>query len=181
MKDLNISPCTGKLHCWVKIPGKCYIQDAMQSLYPTLKSAGTLIIATPVYIPLPGEMQNFVNRLCPLLEPELETREGRTRGRMRSDVSISRIALVATSGWWEIENLDTVVRIARELAEDVSVPFAGTVLRPHAAMALNSGEKSREVLDAAEQAGFELATTVTMLSKTLALVSQPLIDQENYR
>ncbi|MCK5585341.1 NAD(P)H-dependent oxidoreductase [Candidatus Bipolaricaulota bacterium] len=180
VKDLNISPCTGEFHCWFKAPGQCHIQDDMQNLYPTLREADTLILATPVFIPLPGEMQNLLNRLCPLIEPELETREGRTRGRMRKDVSISRITLVSSSGWWELENFDTVVRIARELAEDVSVPFAGAVLRPHAAMALGS-EKSQEVLDAAEQAGFELATSGSMSSETLALVSQPLVDQEQYR
>jgi len=181
VEEIQPSPCTGELHCWFQDPGSCYIQDAMQDLYPVLRRADTLVIGTPVYIPLPGEMQNFLNRLCPLVDPELETRDGRTRGRMRSDVSISRIVLVATSGWWEIENLDTVVRIVRELAEDASVPFAGAVLRPHAAMALRPQGKAPEILQAAEQAGFELASTGEIESETLAAVSQPSIGQEEYR
>lgn len=181
VKDLSISPCTGELHCWSKLPGQCYIQDDMQSIYPALRRAHTLVLATPVYIPLPGQMQNLVNRLCPLLEPELVTRDGRTRARMREDVSISRIALVATSGWWELGNFDTVLRIARELAEDASVPFVGGILRPHAPMALHSGKKTQEILDAAERAGYELAVSGAMSTETLALVSQPLVDQEEYR
>lgn len=68
IKDLNISPCTGELHCWFKVPGQCYIQDDMQNLYPVLRESDTLILATPVYIPMPGEMQNLLNRLCPLME-----------------------------------------------------------------------------------------------------------------
>lgn len=180
VKDVDISVCTGELHCWFKAPGECYIQDGMQNLYPILSRADTLILATPVYVPLPGEMQNLLNRLCPLIEPKLETRAGRTRGRMRKGVSISKIALVATGGWWELGNFDTVVRIARELAEDASVPFAGAVLRPHASLAFHSKERTA-ILDAAERAGVELATSGAMSPETLAAVSQPVIAEEEYR
>ena len=181
VKEIQPSPCTGELHCWLKDPGNCYINDGMQDLYPVLRQADTLVIGTPVYIPLPGEMQNLLNRLCPLVEPDLVTRDGRTRGKMRSEFNISRIALVATGGWWEIENMDTVVRIAREFAEDASVPLVGPVLRPHAPMALSPQGKADEILNAAEQAGFELASTGEITAETLSAVSQPLIGQEEYR
>lgn len=181
VKDIQPSPCTGELHCWLEDPGNCYIQDGMQELYPVLRQADTLILGTPVYIPLPGEMQNLLNRLCPIIEPELETRDGRTRGRIREGVGIQRIAFVATSGWWEIENMDTVVRIARELAENASVPLAGPLLRPHAAMALSPQGKPSEILQAAEQAGFELASAGKIQAETLSTVSQPLIGREEYR
>lgn len=150
---------------------------------PLFVSTGgeTLILATLVYIPLLGEMQNLLNLLCPLMEPILETRDGRTRGRMHDDVAISRIALASTSGWWEIGNLDTVVRIACEIAEDASVPCVGSVLRPHASVMWQQEEKAREILDAAGKAGYQLATTGTMLSDTLAVISQPLTSEEEYR
>jgi len=181
VKNLDISPCTGELHCWFKAPGRCYIQDGMQKLYPALKGADTLVLGTPVYIPLPGEMQNLLNRLCPLLEPKLETRDGRTRARMRPDVSISRIALVASSGWWELGNFDTIVRIVRELAEDASVTFSGALLRPHASAAFGASEHTRTILEAADRAGFELASTGAMSPEALAAAAQPVVDQEPYR
>ena len=130
---MKIGPCAcGRLYCWNDNPGECCYQDDMQLLYPKLKSADILILATPVYIPLPGDLQNVINRLCPLLDPILEKRQGRTRARMRTDVNIRKIVLVSTSGWWEMGNFDTVLRIATELAEDASVDFGGAVLRPHA-------------------------------------------------
>jgi multimeric flavodoxin WrbA len=43
----------------------------MQSLYPKLREADILMLATPVYVPFPREMQNLVNRLVPLLERAL--------------------------------------------------------------------------------------------------------------
>ena len=155
----------------------------MQDLYPKLKEAELVVLATPVYIPLPGEMQNIINRLCPLIDPVLVNRDGRTRARMRDDVKIKKFVLVATSGWWELGNFDTVVRIVRELAEDASVEFGGAVLRPHADWMMRGGgttTQGQAVLDAAKSAGFELIANGKMNEETLMAVSQPLISREEF-
>jgi len=181
---LDVEPCTGEFHCWYEKPGECYIKDDMELLYPKLREAEILVLATPVYIPLPGEMQNVINRLCPLIEPMLETREGRTRARFHKDVKIKKTVLVSTSGWWEMGNFDTVERIARELAEDASVEFAGAVLRPHAYLMRESGVLTQEgeaVQEAARKAGYELAKEGRMTEETLDMVSRPLISQEEFR
>jgi multimeric flavodoxin WrbA len=181
---LDVEPCTGEFHCWYEKPGECYIKDDMELLYPKLREAEILVLATPVYIPLPGEMQNVINRLCPLIEPMLETREGRTRARFHKDVKIKKIVLVSTSGWWEMGNFGTVVRIARELAEDASVEFAGAVLRPHAYLMKEDGELTEEgkaVQEAARRAGYELVKEGGMKVRTLDMVSRPLISQEEFR
>jgi len=181
---LDVEPCTGEFHCWYEKPGECYIQDDMQELYSKLREAETLVLATPVYIPLPGEMQNVINRLVALAEPLLETREGRTRARFHKDVNIRRIVLICTSGWWEKENCDTVVRIAEELAEDLSVEFAGALLRPHAFLMKEDGELTADgqaVLEAARRAGYELVKEGAMKRETLERVSRPLMLQEELR
>ena len=59
-KRLNVKPCTGEFHCWYEKPGQCYINDDMQQVYPKLREAEILVLATPVYVPLPGELQDFV-------------------------------------------------------------------------------------------------------------------------
>ncbi|MGB8252587.1 MAG: flavodoxin family protein [Anaerolineaceae bacterium] len=69
---LKVDPCAcGRMYCWNVKKDECCFQDDMQMLYPKLKLAEILVLATPIYIPLPGAMQNVLNRLCPLLEPEL--------------------------------------------------------------------------------------------------------------
>jgi putative NADPH-quinone reductase len=182
---LKIKPCAcGEMYCWYVRPGECCIQDQMQALMPKLKAADILILATPVYIPLPGAMQDLVNRLCPLINPVLEYRAGRTRARFRDDVQIRQIGLVSTGGWWERANMDTVVRIAEELAEDASVQFAGAVLRPHANLMKVKGELTSDgqaVLDAAKRAGFELVSQGAVSRETLDAVSRPLISEEELR
>jgi multimeric flavodoxin WrbA len=169
------------LYCWNEKPGECCIQDDMQLLYPKLREADILILATPVYIPLPGEMQNVINRLCPLLDPYLEFREGRTRARFRKGVEIRKIVLVSTGGWWEKANFERVVRITEELAEDASVEFAGAVLRPHAFLMKKKGELTKDgeaVLNAVRRAGNELVKKGVMSKETLEMISRPLISQE---
>ena len=182
---LQVEPCSGEFQCWYgKNAGECYIDDDMQMLYAKLRAAETVVLATPVYIPLPGEMQNVINRLVALIEPMLETREGRTRARFHKDVKIQRIVLVSTGGWWEMGNFDTVVRIAEVLSEGASVEFAGAVLRPHAFLMKKDGELTedgRGVQQAATRAGSELVRDGKMDPETLEQVSRPLISQEELR
>jgi len=92
------------MYCWTKKPGQCYIDDGMQSLYPELRDADILVFATPVYIPLPGQMQNLLNRMLPVMGSGLTWRDGRTRFKkgFRTGVKISEFVFVSTSGWWEI-------------------------------------------------------------------------------
>jgi multimeric flavodoxin WrbA len=181
---LNIKPCTGEMHCWYRKPGQCYIEDDMQQLYPRLREAEILVLATPVYIPLPGEMQNVINRLCPLVVPQLETREGRTRATFRKQVRISQIVLVSTGGWWEKDNFGTVVRIAEELAQNASAEFAGAVLRPHATLIKRQGELTAEgqaVLKETQKAGYDLVNKGRIDPETLEAIARPLISQDQYR
>jgi multimeric flavodoxin WrbA len=153
----------------------------MQSLYPKLRKSDILILATPVYAPLPGEMQIVINRLVPLILPLLETRAGRTRARLRDDVKLQKVVLVGTGGWWEKENLDTVVRIAKELAEVLSIEFAGAVLRPHAFLMKKKGELTSDgasVIEAVKKAGYEFIQGGQLSKEILDGVSSPLIAQE---
>ena len=179
---LNVRSCACKdLYCWSKEPGVCCIKDDMDTLYPKLETADILVLATPVYIPLPGDMQNIINRLCALIQPQLETRDGRTRAKFRPEVRISKFVLVSTGGWLEIENFNTVVQIVRELAATSSVEFAGALLRPHAQLMKQEGELTtdgKSVLAAAKKAGLELTKNGAMGAETLKLVSRPLVSLE---
>jgi multimeric flavodoxin WrbA len=178
---LDLQPCTGELYCWRTTPGHCYINDDMQTLYPKLHAAHILVLATPVYIPLPSAMQTFLNRLCPLLDPQLEFRNGRTRARLHDTVNIRQFVLVATCGWWELGNFGTVVRIVDELAKDASVEFAGAVLRPHAGYMASKPKQAKQVTDALREAGHALVKTGELPPRLLDVIRQPLISEAEYR
>ncbi len=181
-RELDIRPCTGEMHCWYTNPGQCYIKDDMQIVYPILWKADIVVIATPVYIPLPGELQNMINRICPLVEPFLTTVKGRTRARFRKFVKIRKFVLVSTGGWWEKGNFSTVIRIVRELAENSSVEYAGALVRPHAFIMQKKGELTADgstVLEAARRAGYELVKKGKISKRTLYEVSRPLISRKD--
>ena len=182
---LKIKPCScGNMHCWNDSPGDCCIDDDMQLLYPKLREADILIIATPVYIPLPGAMQNVINRLCPLIEPYLEFRQNRTRARFRKEVNIKKIILVSTGGWWEKENMDTVVRIVEELAKDASVEFGGAILRPHAFAMKQDGQFTKDaegIIKELRKIGSELIHEGVMNHESLEIISRSLISEEELR
>ncbi len=180
LQGLDIKPCIGDFQCWREKPGECVQSDDMDLLYPRLRKADILVIATPVYVPLPGQMQNFLNRLCPLLRPDIVIREGRTRVGFHKDVAIRKIVLVSTSGWWELDNFGTVVRIVKEFCEDASVEFAGAILRPHFPLMREKGEKAREILEASRLAGRQLVREGSISPGVLQVVSQPLMSQEDW-
>jgi hypothetical protein len=181
-KHLNVRPCDGDPYCWVTNPGHCYIDDGMQMLYPKLREADILVIATPVYIPLPGEMQNLLNRLTPLMDSNAKWIRGRTRSvGFCPDVKIGKLALVSTSAWWEIQNFGTVLRIAKELARTANIDFTGALLRPHFQYMRENGEKADEILEAAKKAGVRLIEEGRISKDLLKVISQPLISEESWR
>lgn len=182
---MKIKPCScGKMYCWYDNPGVCCYKDEMQDFFPKLKEAGILVLATPVYIPLPGKMQDFINRLCPLILPYLERRDDRTRARFRKDVNIEKMVLVSTGGWWEKENFNIVVQIVEELAKNSGVEFAGALIRPHSFLMKSKGamtEEGERVLIEAKNAGISLIKNGFISRETLDSISRPLISEEELR
>jgi multimeric flavodoxin WrbA len=177
---LKIKPCIGEFNCWYKKPGECILKDDMQAVYELLTDSNILILATPVYIPLPGDMQNLINRLCPLIEPILENHNGRTRAKFHDQVRIKKIILLATSGWWELGNFDTVKRIVEELAADVNVEFGDAILRPHAFIMNRRPDDKKIIISALREAGYQLIKEGKISSDKLELISKPLISFEDY-
>lgn len=181
---LKIRPCDcGEMRCWFKHPGECHHPDDMRDLYPRLSQAHIVVLATPVYVPMPADMQNFLNRLTPLLDPAVETRGGRTRARLRSHVKIEKFVLVSSGGWWEKENFGTVWRIVQELAENAGIEAAGPVVRPHVSAMKRDGELTADgqsVLRAAAQAGREIIEKGFIKDTTLEEISRSLLSREVY-
>lgn len=173
---MDIEDCKGEFHCWGKRPGECFQDDEMQDVYPKLRETDIVVLGIPRYIPMPARMQAFINRLCPLIEPVLEFRDGRTSARFHEDVRISKFVLVCATGWWEAGNADLVVRIVRELCADASVEFAGALVRPHAYYIQD--EAAADVLEAARRCGRDLVATGRMSEADLAVVSRPLVDRD---
>ncbi len=180
-KDVDPRPCTGEMNCWYRTPGRCYQQDGMQDVYPILRNADILVLASPVYIPLPGEMQNFINRLCPLFKPQLRFENNRTVAMARDEVRLRGLVLVSTGAWWELANLEILDRIASEIAVKLDIRYMGAILRPHALVMEDEPERAEEILKAVRLAGSHLVTEGEMPKFLLEQISRPLINEEDLR
>jgi multimeric flavodoxin WrbA len=182
--SMQIIPCScGQMVCWSRTPGICIHNDEMSDLYPSLKQSDILIFATPVYTPLPGAMQEFLNRLCPLLDPRLRFENGRSKAQFRDDVKIKKIGLLAASGWWEVENTDTVVKIVKDFTSLARCEFLPPILRPQAGnLRSRSGmtEIGKEIMGLMETAGEQLIRTGTIETTITESIQQPLMPLEEF-
>ncbi len=182
--ELKVKACScGHLYCWHKTPGECIYQDSMTKLYSAAKNAQILVFASPVYSPTPGNLQNIINRFVALLDPVLDFRNGRTRAKLRADVQLEKVVLVSGSGWWERENVNLLEQVIKEFAENASITYSGTIVRPHI-YALRTSEgislEGEKVLLAIRQAAGELMDTGEFSQEILDMISRPLVSHEVY-
>lgn len=69
LQDLNIEPCTACEACKGTEDGDCILQDGMQSLYPKVRAADVIVIATPVYwFTMSAQAKLFIDRWYALIE-----------------------------------------------------------------------------------------------------------------
>ena len=187
-KKQKILSCTGCFSCWYDTLGECVLKDDMQTIYPKLKNADVLVFATPLHSVLPGGMQNFVNRMIPLIEPVIEFKEGRTRARYYDYVKIKKILAVIVGGWYELENLSLPVKLFEEFAKNCSIDFAGAILRPHAyfmrdepSFMEDKPEERKAIITKLEEVGYKFIKEGILNKEDLEFISQPVFEEEEYR
>lgn len=180
VRKLKIKPCIGCFRCWGETIGECFIEDDMKDLLAKMKEKDILIFATSVYAPLPGELQNLINRLVPLVEPILEFRDGRTRAKPHDDVKFSKILGFITGGWWELANLNVVAKVVEELTELFSLEITPPILRPHGYMLRSESELNTLILQRLEKVGYDFIKEGKIVESDLVFIRQPLMKQEDY-
>jgi multimeric flavodoxin WrbA len=173
---LNIKPCTGIFQCWYKTPGKCYINDDMQMLYPKLREADIWVFAIPVYLEMPSKMQIFLNRLMPIGGETVVIRDGRMFPTLRKDVALTKIILVSSCGFWGTDNFSVLLHFMERLAKTLNVEFIAALLRPHGFIMKEKQDEqtTKEILEAAKQAGYQLIQEGQIKQETLETIKQPL-------
>jgi len=93
LRDYNINPCEGCHWCEKKL--NCKIKDDMQKLYPKVKEANILLLASPVY------MGGVTSRMRIFMERTWFLRKGQLKGKLASFVLTGRREIGAAV--WEME------------------------------------------------------------------------------
>jgi multimeric flavodoxin WrbA len=183
---LRIKPCLGEFSCWFRTPGRCAQKDDMEILLPKLAAADVLVFATPVFVDgMAGPLKTLWDRMLPLVEPRVELRGGHCRHPLRETPAggPGKVVLVANCGFWEKDNFDPLVAHVQAMCRNTGREFAGALLRPHGPVfsALASkGNPGDDILDAAREAGRELARRGSITPQTLERISRPLLPLEAY-
>jgi multimeric flavodoxin WrbA len=180
----DIHYCTGELHCFFKIPGRCIWKDDMADLLPKVGAADVLVVATPLYFGGPtAQLKAFVDRLTPLLDPVSNLVEGDEGPSLRPGFRVGKAVLVSSCGDWDPSAFGLLVDWAHLLATALCSDYAGALLRPHAP-ALHAleeqGRPPRDVYDAAREAGRQIVREGAIDPGTLDAVTRELTTFEAY-
>ncbi|HWQ20621.1 MAG TPA: flavodoxin family protein, partial [Methanotrichaceae archaeon] len=183
-RDLNIKPCYGDFACWLKTPGKCAQKDDMEWIRPKVGQADVVVLATPVYCDgVTGPMKMLMDRMVPGALPFFEIRDDHTRHPHRDTGKRGKMVLVSSCGLWEKDNFDPMVAHIQAFCRNANSKFEGALLRPHGPALrgmLEAGAPVRDVIDAAKDAGRQLARDGRISSETLSTVSRDLMSREMY-
>jgi multimeric flavodoxin WrbA len=180
---LTVKPCKGDLSCWIKTPGECFQKDDMDTILPRLIKADVWVFASPVYMDgVTGPLKTLIDRMGGLLvEPFLELRDGHSRHVPKKGTKGGKVVCVANSGFWEVDNFQSMVAYFEAFCRNTLREFAGALIRPHGqAMRFGPAERVAEVRDAAREAGKQLVSLGRMDAKTLDAVSQELVSLSGY-
>jgi len=181
---LNLRPCLGDGNCWVRTPGKCVQNDAAGSVLVKLRESDIVVLACPVYVDgMPGQMKNMFDRLLPALEPYFDIKDGHCRHALREGYKPAKAVLVSNCGFWEMDNFVPLVTHVKAICKNASWDYAGALLRPHGpafSYMLEHNLNVKDVLEAAQEAGRELARDGKMQEATLKTVGRELLPLKQY-
>lgn len=71
LQNMEIQPCNACDMCIKKPEKACIIDDDMQKIYPSLRSADSIVIASPIYwFNMSAQTKIFIDRFYGLIEPQ---------------------------------------------------------------------------------------------------------------
>ncbi len=186
VQKLDIKPCLGCWTCMLKTPLQCVQKDDMAELFLKLAAANIVVWATPVYVEGPtAQLKTIVDRtfVGASLNPAYEIRDGHQRLKRPDGLVPSKLALVSTCGYHEMDNFDTLLNWIESLIRNGLFDFAGALLRPHANV-FHPIYKTKldvdDILQAANDAGRQLITEGKISKQTLSIVSRDILSRDDY-
>lgn len=183
LREKKINHCTGCFTCWTKTPGQCIHQDDMaRELFPRWLAADIVVYASPLYYhTMNAVMATFIERTLPAAQPFFEVNDaGITYHPLRNRVPA--VVNLCVCGFPDMEEFDAFLDFSKK-TRHADVKHIVDIMRPAAEMLLNPFLRGvrKSILEATEQAGREIVTTMRVQPETLARIQQPLVDKGFFR
>lgn len=183
-EKMEINPCSGRFICWTKTPGECKWNDDMEQVYSKTADSNIWVFSTPVYVDgVTGQMKTLIDRFIPLVKPFFELRDDHCRHPPRKELEDSKLVLISTCGFWEMDNFDPLITHMKAFCKNSGAEFAGALLRPHGGALKKMKEMGMElddIFEAARDAGRQLVEDGEISEETLQTVGKELMPKENY-
>ncbi len=182
LREKKIKTCIGCFTCWSKTPGRCFHQDDMsRELYPKWLAADLVVYATPLYYhTMNGAMATFRERTLPAICPFIEyDKNGRSYHALRRDpFAVVWLSVCGFSDESEFDALSCYL----DRTHHKDIRLAAELYRPASEGMTRPGHEktARDILDATQQAGRELVSSLAVSPETMARIRQPLAEPEPY-
>lgn len=80
LQELKLAPCTGDFDCWIKTPGQCRTQDAIQDICRAMHENNLVVLVGPVtFGGLATDLKKAIDRTIALAHPYFHKQDGLTR------------------------------------------------------------------------------------------------------
>ena len=175
LRKKKINFCIGCFTCWTKTPGQCIHRDDMtEELFPKWLGADLVVYATPLYhFTVNASLKAFIERTLPVLEPFLLQEGDHTKHPLRQKPP--KTVALSVAGFPDMsvfEQLSSWFRFIWGRADNL----VAEIYRPGAEALANRAfkEKAGEILQATEQAGREIVTSMGVRPETLAQIIQDI-------
>lgn len=187
LSERNIKHCLGCFTCWNKTPGKCAIDDDMESLIKLFLEAAYVGLATPIYgMFMTGLLKNVTDRLLPLATPHIHRNED---GSFYHEGRVQRLPkqfFIANSGFPGEHNFD-FLKLFNSIAKESGQNIVLEIYRNCGEALQTSKDASPQLIqnvagfkEALKKAGWELITYGEVSHETIELLHMELISDEEY-
>ncbi len=185
-KKLIIKPCRGCYKCWFLTPGKCILNDDMNSLLQQWAGADIVVIGTPLYSDgLPSIMKCILDRRLPLSKPYIIKENNSCHHMIRCSTENKKLVLLSTCGFWKTDNFNPLLAHIKAVCKNEEREFTAALLRPHSIVLENNfpmadRNKIEQILTACKDAGKELIHNGKISTVTLKAISMELMAMDDF-
>lgn len=182
----NISNCKGCFRCWVKTPGKCFMDDDMTPLLEKITLTDVIVFASPLYVDnVTGLMKNFMDRILPLGEPyQVKDEKGECRHPARHGKT-PKIAVISNCGFPELSHFQVLELLFRRIARNMHTEVIAEIYRGEGELLKQQANPKLKPFidkykDALRQAGREVVEQSRLSDQTIEDLRKPLVPYDQY-
>jgi multimeric flavodoxin WrbA/putative sterol carrier protein len=179
LEDKKIKTCIGCFTCWTKTPGVCVLQDDMtKELFPKWVESDLCVYGTPLFIhTVNATLKRFLERMLPVLEPFFEDRDGRWHHPIRHQPP--RAVVLSVAGFPADSAFTALKDYVRFLWGDLDA-LVGEIYRHSSHAIVQKPDLRDDILAATVQAGREIIQQGKIEPETLARITQPVVEPEQF-